>query len=322
MPESPLLSREGLATARELLKGQVHYTPVFTSHTLDQHCDAELHFKCENLQKVGAFKFRGAMHALARLEAQERARGVVTHSSGNHAQALALAARQYQIPAWIVMPENAPQVKRRAVAGYGAEIVTCAPNLAAREATAAEIQARTGAVFIHPYDDPRIIAGQATAALELLEQVSGLEIVLAPVGGGGLLSGTALAMHCFAPDVRVMGAEPAGADDAARSLASGRIEPSLQPQTLADGLLTSLGTWTFPLIQRHVETIVTVSENQILTAMRWLWERMKLVVEPSGAVPLAAVLAQPELFANKRVGLILSGGNVDLASAGAWFSAE
>lgn len=319
--EHPLLSATGLCSAREKLTGHAHTTPVLRSQSLDRLSGAELFFKCENLQKVGAFKYRGASHALALLAPEQRQAGVLTHSSGNHAQALALAAREYGVPAWIVMPRNAPAVKRAAVAGYGAEIILCEPTLTARESTAADVAARTGAHFVHPYDDPRIIAGQATAAMELLSEISNLERVLAPVGGGGLLAGTALATHYFHPEAEVWGAEPSGADDAARSLATGVIQPSEQPQTIADGLLTALGKWTFPVIQRHVTGIHTVSDAQILAAMRLIWERMKLVVEPSGAVPLAAVLAYPELFKGRRIGLILSGGNVDLALAGQWFAA-
>ncbi|PKL74779.1 MAG: serine dehydratase [Candidatus Melainabacteria bacterium HGW-Melainabacteria-1] len=317
MQPSPYLYREGLLAAREQLAGQVHRTPVLQSQSLNRICGAELHFKCENFQKVGAFKYRGAMHALGSLNPVERSRGVVTHSSGNHAQALALAAQHYGVPAWIVMPENAPRIKQAAVAGYGAEIILCEATLAAREASAAEVRTRTGAVFIHPYDDPRIIAGQATAAMELLDQAD-LEIVLAPVGGGGLLSGTALAVNFFAGNVATYGAEPAGADDAARSLQTGQIQPSLNPNTIADGLLTSLGEWTFPIIQQHVKQILTVSEDGILAALRLIYERLKIVVEPSGAVPLAAVLEHPQRFAGRRVGLILSGGNVDLAQLGTW----
>lgn len=319
MQTSPHLSREGLNTARELLSGKVRRTPVLSSESLNAITGANLFFKCENFQKVGAFKFRGAMHALAVLPSEERAKGVLTHSSGNHAQALALAARIYGVPAWIVMPENAPSVKREAVAGYGAEIILCEPTLAARERTAAEVQARTGAAFIHPYNDPRIIAGQATAALELIEQASDLDIVMAPVGGGGLLSGTALALHHFAPQIPVFGAEPLGADDAARSMQMGSIQPSTSPNTIADGLLTALGDWTFPLIQQHVQQIYTVSEENILAALKLIFERLKIVVEPSGAVPLAAVLEHREVFAGKHVGLMVSGGNVDLAKLGEWF---
>ncbi|HEY9843873.1 MAG TPA: pyridoxal-phosphate dependent enzyme [Candidatus Obscuribacterales bacterium] len=319
MESSPFLSRDGLLRARELLAGKVHRTPVLSAQSLNRISGAQLFFKAENFQKVGAFKFRGAMHALAQLDPGERARGVLTHSSGNHAQALALAARIYGIPAWIVVPSSAPAVKRTAVESYGAEVITCEPTLEARERTAEEVQARTGASFIHPYNDPRIIAGQATAAMELLEDKPELELLLAPVGGGGLLSGTALASRYFAGGSRVLGAEPAGAADAARSLEMGSIQPSEHPNTIADGLLTSLGSWTFPIIQQHVDQILTVSEESIIAALRLLWERMKIVVEPSGAVPLAAVLEHPQLFQGKRVGLILSGGNVDLAQAGEWF---
>jgi threonine dehydratase len=311
--------RAMLEAAATRLHGHVHHTPVLTSHWINQQTGAQLFFKCENFQKVGAFKFRGATNALLQLSPEAQARGVTTHSSGNHAQALALAAQARGLPAWIVMPENAPAVKRAAVEGYGATVIACASTLAAREITVAEVIGRTGATFIHPYNDPAIIAGQATAALELLAEQP-LDALMAPVGGGGLLSGTALAAHHFAPDVQVYGAEPAAADDAYRSLISGQIEPSLNPQTIADGLLTSLGDLTFPILQRHLGGIYRVSEAGIIEAMRWLWERMKIVVEPSGAVPLAAVIEHPEAFAGRRVGLIVSGGNVDIAQASAWFT--
>jgi len=286
-------------------------TPVFTSAALDGLSGAHLVFKAENLQKVGAFKFRGACNAVFSLSEADARRGVATHSSGNHAAALALAARLRGIPAHIVMPETAPPVKKAAVAGYGGRIVYCAPTQAAREEMLARVVAETGAVFIHPYNDPRVMAGQGTAALELLQQAPGLEIVLAPVGGGGLLSGTAVAVAGLAPGTRVMAGEPAAADDAWRSLQSGRIEPSLNPQTVADGLRTSLGELTFAVIRRLVERILTVEEEAIVAAMRLAWERLKLVIEPSSAVPLAVVLGHPEVFAGRRVGLILSGGNVD-----------
>jgi threonine dehydratase len=311
--------RSSLEAAQARLHGHVHHTPVLSSKWINQQTGAELFFKCENFQKVGAFKFRGATNALLQLSPEAQAKGVTTHSSGNHAQALALAARERGLRAWIVMPENAPAVKRAAVEGYGATVIACTPTLAAREATVAEVITRTGATFIHPYNDPQIIAGQATAALELLAEQP-LDTLMAPVGGGGLLSGTALAAHYFAPGVLVYGAEPAAADDAYRSLISGQIEPSLHPQTIADGLLTSLGDVTFPILQRHLNGIHRVSEAGIIQAMRWLWERMKIVVEPSGAVPLAAVLEHPDVFAGQRVGLIVSGGNVDLTQAGAWFA--
>jgi threonine dehydratase len=275
---------------------------------------AELFFKCENLQKVGAFKFRGAANTVFSLSEKEASAGVATHSSGNHAQALALAARLRGIPAHIVMPENSPKVKVAAVRGYGARIVFCAPTQKDREQTLERVVAETGATFIHPYNNPGIIAGQGTCALELLEQVSDLDLVMAPVGGGGLLSGTALSCHYLRPDVRVIAGEPKGADDAFRSLRDGRIYPSENPQTVADGLRTSLGTLTFPIIRRYVERIVTVEEESIVAAMRHVWERMKVLIEPSAAVPLAAILEGGIETGGKRIGIILSGGNVDLDS--------
>ena len=255
---------------------------------------------------------RGAANAVFGLDDETAARGVATHSSGNHAQALALAARLRGVPAYVVMPRNAPDIKRRAVAGYGAEIIDCEPTLAARESTLRQVVARTGAVFIHPYNDEMIIAGQGTAALELLEEVPDLDVVMAPVGGGGLLAGTAVATAAVAPDARIIAAEPCGADDAARSLAAGRIIPSVDPRTIADGLLTSLGEINFPIIRRYVEAIWTVDDPAITAAMRLVWERMKIIIEPSGAVCLAAVLEHPSEVAGRRVGIILSGGNVDL----------
>ncbi len=311
-PTLPTAADVAAAAAR--LDGVAHRTPVVTCATLDRLAGRRLFFKCEQWQKVGAFKFRGAWNTVAQLPDDAASRGVVTHSSGNHAQALALAARRRGIPAHIVMPANAPAVKKRAVAGYGARIVECAPTLAAREETAARVIAETGAVFVHPYDDPRIVAGQGTAASELLADVSDLDAVVAPVGGGGLLSGTALVARAVGPEMVVIGAEPAAADDAARSLAAGRRLPPVEhPRTLADGLLTGLGRVTWPLIRDHVDGIVTVGEEQIVAALRLLWERAKLLVEPSAATALAAVLADPPLLAGRRrVGVILSGGNVDL----------
>jgi threonine dehydratase len=283
-----------------------------TSSALDARAGLSLFFKCENLQKVGAFKARGAANAVLSLPDAEIAGGVATHSSGNHAAALAWAAGQRGVAAHVVMPENAPPVKRAAVQEYGGRIRTCASTLAAREATLAEVVAETGAVYIPPYNDARVICGQGTAALELMEDVPDLDAVIAPVGGGGLLSGTAIAVHGLRPNALVLGAEPAGADDAARSLAAGHIVPMEASDTIADGLRTSLGSLTFPIIQAHVERIVTVSDAEIVAAMRLLWERMKLVVEPSGAVPLAALLSGRAGLEGKRGGGILSGGNVDL----------
>lgn len=303
---------ETITAAHSRIRDWIKRTPVVTCSSIDQMAGAELFFKCENFQKVGAFKFRGASNAVLSLTPEAGSRGVATHSSGNHAQALALAARCRGFPAYIVMPDNAPSVKKQAVLGYGAHITECEPTLAAREETLARVVSETGATFIHPYNDYRIIAGQATAACELLEKVPDLDIIMTPVGGGGLLSGTALAARYFSPSVRVMAAEPAGADDAYRSLEQGRILPSVKPQTIADGLLTSLGDLTFPIIRDHVEGIVRVEEKTIVKAMRLLWERAKLLVEPSAAVVLAALFEKPSIFKGRRVGLILSGGNVDL----------
>lgn len=305
---------EDVLAAAARIRGLAHRTPVMTCEALDALAGRKIFLKCENLQKVGAFKFRGASHAVSRLGDEEARRGVVTHSSGNHAQALALAARLRGIPAWIVMPTDAPGVKRRAVEGYGATVVPCVPTLAARESTAAEVVARTGATLIPPYNHPDIIAGQGTAALELLEEVPGLDVVIAPVGGGGLMSGTCVATRGRSPQTRLFGAEPAGADDAARSLAAGRLLPQTGPKTIADGLKTGLGDLTWPILRDHLEGIVTVSEEEIIAATRLLWERAKLVVEPSGAVPLAALLGSRRgVFGEaKRVGVIVSGGNLDL----------
>ena len=289
-----------------------HRTPVLTCASLDRAVEAQVFLKCENFQKVGAFKFRGACNAVFSLTAAEAAHGVATHSSGNHAQALALAARLRGIPAHIVMPANAPVVKQAGVAGYGGRITLCEPVLAAREAALAAVVARTGAAVVHPYDDERVIAGQGTAALELLQEVPDLDVILAPVGGGGLLSGTAIAATELAPGIRVIAGEPAGAGDAFRSLAEGRIVPSIMPETLADGLLTSLGELTFPIIRDRVERIVLVSEPGIVAAMRFIWERAKLVIEPSSAVPLAVLWERQVDLTGLRVGVILTGGNVDL----------
>jgi threonine dehydratase len=305
-------SAQQILDAAARISPYVHRTPVFTCRSLDALTGATLFFKCENFQKAGSFKARGATNAVFSLTDREAALGVATHSSGNHAAALALAARRRGIRATVVMPENAPPVKRRAVAGYGAEIVPCRPTLAAREEALAGVVARTGATIIHPYDDYRVIAGQATAALELCQEVNDLDVVMAPVGGGGLLSGSALAVRSASPRTRVLGAEPEMANDALRSLQAGRIIPSSYPDTVADGLRTSLGRRTFPIIQRYVDGIVTAGEAEIIAAMRTIWERMKLVVEPSAAVPLATVLSGCVDLAGQRVGIILSGGNVDL----------
>ena len=310
MTPSPTLQDVLLAHAR--IHPHVHRTPVLTCATLDRATGARLHFKCENFQRVGAFKARGATNAVFSLGEEEARAGVVTHSSGNHAAALAMAAGRRGIPAHIVMPEDAPQVKKDAVAAYGGRIVFCAPTLEAREATCARIVAETGARLVHPYDDERVIAGQGTAALELLEEVPDLDVVITPVGGGGLLSGTAIAVAGLASRTRVIGAEPDGADDAFRSFRSGARVPMVDPRTIADGLRTSLGETTFPIIQRLVDDIVTVSEAGIVDAMRQVLCFMKIVIEPSAAVPLAALTERRVDLAGRRVGIVLSGGNVDL----------
>ncbi|MBW2093494.1 MAG: pyridoxal-phosphate dependent enzyme [Deltaproteobacteria bacterium] len=300
--------------AAKRIQPWVHQTPVLTSSTLNDLCDAEIFFKCENFQRGGAFKIRGATNAVFSLEEEEAGKGVATHSSGNHAAALALAAGWRGIKAHVVMPENAPRVKKEAVAGYGAEITFCEPTLRGRETALAQVVNRTGARFIHPYNDTMVISGQGTAALELCEKVPDLDVVIVPVGGGGLLSGTAIAVSGATAAIPVFGAEPENADDAYRSLKAGKIIPSENPDTIADGLLTSLGDLTFPIIQALVRDIVRVSEEDILRAMRLIWERMKIIVEPSSAVPLGALLAHRKALPGHRVGIILSGGNVDLST--------
>jgi threonine dehydratase len=313
MPFSPPEFAE-VRLAAQRLAGVVHRTPVATCATLDRLAARSLFFKCEHLQKCGAFKFRGASNAVLRLAADVAPRGVVTHSSGNHAGALALAARMRGIPAHIVMPRNASAVKRRATVDYGGRIVECEPTQAAREAAAACVVAETGATLIAPFDHPDVIAGQGTAALELLDQVPELDALVTPVGGGGLTSGTCLAVYGTAPRVRVFGAEPKGADDAARSKAAGERLPVTDPRTIADGLRTSLGDLTWPIVRDRVERVITVTEEEIVAAMRLLWERAKLLVEPSSAVAFAAVLTEDfrSLPGLRRVGIVLSGGNVDL----------
>jgi threonine dehydratase len=298
--------------AEERIKPYIHRTPVLTNVSLDQRVGAQVFLKCENLQKVGAFKFRGACNAVFSLSDAEAACGVSTHSSGNHAQALALAARLRGIPAYIVMPNNAPAVKKAAVAGYGGKITFCEPTLEAREATLAQIVEETGSAVVHPYNDERVIAGQGTAALELLEQVPDLDVLIAPVGGGGLLSGTSIAATETRSGLRVIGGEPEMADDAYRSLRAGEILPSVKPKTIADGLLTSLGDKTFSIIQERVEQIVTVSEQGIIDSMKFIWERAKIIIEPSSAVAVGVLWERKIELTGQKVGVILSGGNVDL----------
>ncbi len=306
------VSIKDIMSAAERIKPYIHRTPVMTNQSLDRQVGTRVFMKCENLQKVGAFKFRGASNAVWSLTDEEAMSGVCTHSSGNHAQALALAARMRGIPAYIVMPDNAPQVKKNAVAGYGGRITFCEPTLEARESTMERIRLNTGATVVHPYDDERVIAGQGTAALELLEEIPDLDVVIAPVGGGGLLSGTSIAATETKKGIRVIAAEPEMADDAFRSLRDGRIIPSQNPKTMADGLLTSLGVLTFPIIQGRVEQVVTVSESAIMASMKFIWERAKIVVEPSAATVIAVLWERKIDLQGLKVGVILSGGNVDL----------
>ncbi len=309
-----------ISAAAGRISGKIHTTPVLTSRYLNDLFNTRLFFKCENFQKAGAFKSRGAVNAVFSLTEEQAARGVATHSSGNHAQALARAAALRNIPAYIVMPENASKVKVAAVKGYGGIITFCKPTLEAREKTLKKVINRTGAVEIHPYDNFQVVSAQATAAAELFEQAGKLDLLLAPVGGGGLLSGTALAAHYFSPGTQVIGCEPKGADDARRSFLAGKIIPSVNPHTIADGLLTSLGVLPFEIIKRHVSDIVTVEEKSIITALRTIYQRMKIVVEPSAAVPLAAILEKKIDVSGKRTGIILSGGNMDLEKLSGLFS--
>jgi threonine dehydratase/serine racemase len=307
-------SLDDVNAAAQRIKGLAHCTPVFTCSTLDRLAGRKLYFKCEQFQKSGSFKFRGALNAVRQLAPEVAARGVVTHSSGNHAQALALAARLRGVPAHVVMPSNASLVKRAAVEEYGGRVILCEPNLQARELTAAAALAETGGTLIPPYDHPHIIAGQGTVALEFLNQVPQLEAVIAPVGGGGLISGISITVRALTPSLRVFAGEPAGADDAARSKAAGQLIPQNGPNTIADGLLTSLGQHTWPVVRDLVEQVVTVNDDEIIAAMRLAWQRAKLLIEPSSAVPLAAVLSAPfrSLPGLEHVGVVLSGGNVDL----------
>lgn len=303
---------QDIQQAAERIKPYAHLTPVLTNESLNQRVNAQVYLKCENLQKVGAFKFRGACNAVYSLSDEEAARGVSTHSSGNHAQALALAARMRDIPAYIVMPNNAPSVKKNAVAGYGGQITFCEPTLEARESTLERIRLDTGANVVHPYNDERVIAGQGTATLELLTQVPDLDVIITPVGGGGLLSGTAIAATETKKGIRVIAGEPENADDAFRSMKEGKIIPSVNPKTIADGLLTSLGSLTFPIIRERVEQIVTVSEQGIIDSMKFVWERAKIVIEPSSAVAVGVLWERKLDLGGLKVGVILSGGNVDL----------
>ncbi|HVW70971.1 MAG TPA: pyridoxal-phosphate dependent enzyme [Steroidobacteraceae bacterium] len=310
--ESAGLTWDLIAEARARIADKVHRTPVMTSETLDSLAGAQLYFKCENLQKTGAFKARGATNAVFALTAAEAAKGVATHSSGNHAAALARAAKLRGIPAHIVIPHNAPKAKLASVSRYGGRIIHCEPTLQARESTVAQVVAATGATLVHPYNDLRVMAGQGTTAIELLEDIPDLDLILCPVGGGGQLGGIAVAAKTLKPAIRVIGVEPAGADDAFRSFRSGTIEPMPHPNTIADGLRSTLGAKPFAAIRRHVDDIVTVSEESIVASMRRIWEVLKIIVEPSGAVPYAAIASDKLAAQGKKVGVVLSGGNLDL----------
>jgi threonine dehydratase len=304
--------KEDILKAFERISSYVHQTPILTSRSINQIAGCFIYCKCENLQKIGAFKARGAVNAALSLKEQQRKHGIATHSSGNHAQAIAYAASILGIKAYIVMPENAPGIKINAVKGYGAEIIFCKPSLESRESELEKVVKETSAFFIHPYNNYSVIAGQATAALEIYREIPDLDGLFTPVGGGGLLSGSLLSTKYFSPETKVYAGEPTGADDAYRSLQKGEIIPSINPDTIADGLLTSLGDKTFKIIKDNIKEIILVSDDQILAAMQLLWERMKIIVEPSGAVPFAALLKEKKRFAGKKIGIILSGGNVDL----------
>lgn len=298
------------------LMGVSHLTPVLSSRLINERVGAEVYFKCENFQRVGAFKFRGGYHAVSKLSRGEAERGVCTHSSGNHAQAIALAAQLREIPAYIVMPSNAPRVKREAVLGYGAQVIDCEPTLLARESTAERVIEETGATFIHPYNHPDVIAGQGTAARELITELRQREVeldaIIAPIGGGGLMSGTAISARALCPKAMIWGAEPQGADDAARSLDRGELIPQTDPNTICDGLLTSMGSLTWPIIQGHVQRIFTPSDEQVIEALKLTMSRLKIMIEPSCATPLAGLINAQIPSSVKTVGVLLSGGNIDL----------
>ncbi len=306
------MNREQLLACQNRIKPYIHKTPVLTSRLINKMAEAEVYFKCENFQRMGAYKMRGATNAILQLSEKEKAKGVVTHSSGNFAQALSLAAQSLDVKAHIVMPSTAPEVKKKGVIEYGGKIYECAPNLEARNAAAKAIQEETGATFIHPSNDKNVILGQGTACLELLQEYPDLNAVFAPIGGGGLIAGSALAAFYFGNECRVIGAEPFEVDDAYRSFHSGKIETNATTNTIADGLKTELGDNTLPVILKHVSEIVRVTEAEIIASMRLIWERMKIIVEPSSAVALAALLKDKKKYKNQNVGIIISGGNVDL----------
>ncbi len=316
------ITKEAVELAAKTIEPYIHRTPVLTNKSINELTGIDFYFKCENFQKIGAFKIRGGMNATLSLSPAQLKNGIATHSSGNHAQALAYAAKTLGIKAYIVMPKSSPQVKVDAVRGYGAEVIICESNQAAREAALDKVVAETGAEFIHPYDDYRVITGQATCVKELIEEVPDLDIVITPVGGGGLLSGTCLGAQFFKPGLKVYGGEPEGAADAVLSIQSGKVEKAPFINTIADGLLTTLSEQTLAIIKEHVTDILLVSEEEIIAALRLIYERMKIIVEPSCVVPFAAAMRNAHLFKGKKVGIILSGGNVDLSKFGTWFPAK
>lgn len=301
-----------VVAAHERIAPFVHRTPVLTSTYLDDLTGARLFFKCENFQKAGAFKARGASNAVFGLSAEQAERGVATHSSGNHGLSLSYAASRRGVPCTVVMPRTAPQAKKDAVKGYGGQVVECEASTSSREAVFAEVVAKTGAEFVHPYNDPRVIAGQGTCSRELVEQVPELDAVIAPIGGGGMVSGTCLTLSTIAPDIRIYAAEPEKADDAARSFRAGHIIADDSPETVADGLKVPLKELTWHFVKSHVTDILTAGEDEIVAAMQLVWKRMKIIIEPSSAVTLAAILKNPDTFRGKRIGVIVTGGNVDL----------
>jgi threonine dehydratase len=313
------IAKASIEAAAIRIAPYIHNTPIMTCKSINALYGLDLYFKCENFQKIGAFKIRGGMNASLQLTKEQLEKGVATHSSGNHAQALAFAAKMLGIKAYIVMPESSPQVKVNAVRGYGAEVTICASNQAARESTLQSIVDLTGATFIHPYDNDEVITGQATCVKEIIEAMPDVDIVVTPVGGGGLLSGTCLGAHYFKPGLKVYAGEPEGAADAVLSIQSGKVEKAPFVNTIADGLLTTLSERTLEIIQAHVADILLVSEDEIKAALRLVYERMKIIIEPSCAVPLAAVLKNAHLFKGKKVGIILTGGNVDLSKFKDWF---
>lgn len=316
------ITKEAVELAAKTIAPYIHRTPVLTNKSINELTGIDFYFKCENFQKIGAFKIRGGMNATLSLSPEQLKNGIATHSSGNHAQALAYAAKTLGIKAYIVMPKSSPQVKVDAVRGYGATVIICEPNQAAREAALDKVVAETGAEFIHPYDDYRVITGQATCVKELIEEVPSLDVVITPVGGGGLLSGTCLGAQFFKPGLKVYGGEPEGAADAVLSLQSGKVEKAPFINTIADGLLTTLSEQTLAIIKEHVTDILLVSEEEIIAALRLIYERMKIIVEPSCVVPFAAAMRNAHLFKGKKVGIILTGGNVDLTKFGTWFPAK